>query len=128
MDDDGGGEIDFQEFLHLMGTKMRDLKKNEEVFNMFKVFDRDRYLFLIVFSTKNLFSNDSKKIFGFYLTFNHPSISRNGFISAEELRYAMKKLGHPISRREANKMIRRADANGDGLINYQEFYHIMMEK
>ena len=42
VDDDGGGEIDITEFLELMGNKMRDLKKNEEVFNMFRVFDRDR--------------------------------------------------------------------------------------
>jgi len=76
-----------------MGNKMRDLKKNEEIFNIFRLFDRDR----------------------------------NGVISAEEMRYTMGKLGHPISRREAEDMLRRADGNGDGLITYQDFYDLMSE-
>ena len=44
------------------------------------------------------------------------------------MRYAMRKLGHPISEREAARMVRRADSDGDGLINYQEFYQIMTQK
>ncbi len=70
LDDDGGGEIDFQEFLHLMGTKMRDLKKNEEVFNMFKVFDRDRYLCLLIVASTNLFIHRSPEM-GSYLQKNY---------------------------------------------------------
>ena len=40
----------------------------------------------------------------------------------------MKKLGHPISIRESERMIKEADKNGDGLINYSEFYQKMMKK
>ena len=40
----------------------------------------------------------------------------------------MRKLGHPISSRESQRMIKEADKNGDGLINYSEFYEKMMAK
>ena len=77
-----------------MGRKMRDLKKNEEVFNLFRVFDRDR----------------------------------NGYISAQEMKYAMAKLGHPITERQAVDLINEADTGVDGLINYEEFYAKLMDK
>ena len=42
IDVDGGGSIDFNEFLELMEEKMRKLKQDEQIFEAFRVFDRDR--------------------------------------------------------------------------------------
>ena len=37
-------------------------------------------------------------------------------------------MGNPVTYKEANQMIKEADLNGDGLINYQEFYAKMTAK
>ena len=42
-------------------------------------------------------------------------------------RFALKQMGHAVSNREAERMIWSADKNGDGLVNYQEFYEKMMQ-
>mmetsp|Transcript_59623 Transcript_59623/g.105956 ORF Transcript_59623/g.105956 Transcript_59623/m.105956 type:complete len:150 (-) Transcript_59623:72-521(-) len=51
---------------------------------------------------------------------------RDGFISAGELRYSMKDLGEKLNDNEVDEMIREADIDGDGLINYDEFVKMMM--
>eukprot|EP00095_Tigriopus_kingsejongensis_P012274 maker-scaffold577_size191314-snap-gene-0.34 protein:Tk12274 transcript:maker-scaffold577_size191314-snap-gene-0.34-mRNA-1 annotation:"striated muscle-like" len=92
IDSDSGGTIDFLEFLSLMGNKMKAMKKEEDVVQVFRIFDRDR----------------------------------NGYITASELRFAMNQLGYPIDQNEAKRMIQDADKNGDGLVNYEEFYNKIM--
>jgi len=42
----------------------------------------------------------------------------NGFISAAELRHVMTNLGEKLTDEEVNGMIREADVDGDGQINY----------
>lgn len=44
----------------------------------------------------------------------------NGFISAAELRHVMTNLGEKLSDQEVEEMIREADVDGDGQINYRE--------
>ena len=51
----------------------------------------------------------------------------DGFISAAELRHVMTNLGEKLTEEEVNEMIREADANGDGRINYDEFIKIMSQ-
>merc|ERR1719201_1501859 len=41
VDADGGGTIDFQEFLTLMARKMEDVESEAEIKEAFKVFDKD---------------------------------------------------------------------------------------
>ena len=43
----------------------------------------------------------------------------NGLISAQELRYAMTNMGEKLSDEEVDEMIKTADIDGDGQINYQ---------
>jgi len=52
----------------------------------------------------------------------------NGFISAAELRHVMTNLGEKLSDAEVDEMIREADVDGDGQINYDEFVDMMMAK
>merc|ERR1712182_43992 len=52
----------------------------------------------------------------------------NGFISAAELRHVMTNLGEKLTDEEVDEMIREADIDGDGQVNYDEFVKMMMAK
>merc|ERR1712217_957537 len=52
----------------------------------------------------------------------------DGFISAGELRYSMTNLGEKLADIEVDEMIREADLDNDGQINYDEFVKMMMAK
>jgi calcium-binding protein CML len=45
----------------------------------------------------------------------------NGFITAAELAHSMAKLGHALTADELTGMIKEADTDGDGRINFHEF-------
>ncbi|TIA29191.1 hypothetical protein D6C79_10014 [Aureobasidium pullulans] len=49
----------------------------------------------------------------------------DGTISAEDLRYGMKSIGEDLSDAEIDDMMKEADTNGDGNIDYDEFANIM---
>lgn len=51
-----------------------------------------------------------------------------GYISAAELRNVMTNLGEKLTDEEVDEMIREADIDGDGQINYEEFVQIMTTK
>ncbi|KAF3546708.1 hypothetical protein DY000_02002293 [Brassica cretica] len=53
---------------------------------------------------------------------------QNGFISAAELRHVMTNLGEKLTDEEVDEMIKEADVDGDGQINYEEFVKVMMAK
>eukprot|EP00290_Baffinella_frigidus_P011411 CAMPEP_0180165614 /NCGR_PEP_ID=MMETSP0986-20121125/31081_1 /TAXON_ID=697907 /ORGANISM="non described non described, Strain CCMP2293" /LENGTH=167 /DNA_ID=CAMNT_0022116637 /DNA_START=17 /DNA_END=521 /DNA_ORIENTATION=- len=50
----------------------------------------------------------------------------NGTISAAELRHVMTNLGEKLTDEEVDEMIREADVNGDGIIDYKEFTKIIL--
>lgn len=50
----------------------------------------------------------------------------NGYISAAELCHVMTNLGEKLTDKEVDEMIREADIDGDGQVNYEEFVHIYM--
>ena len=45
----------------------------------------------------------------------------NGFISASELRHVMTNLGEKLTDEEVDEMIREADIDGDGQVNYEGY-------
>lgn len=49
----------------------------------------------------------------------------SGKISSEELRHIMKSLGEDLTEEEIHQMIREADTNGDGEIDYEEFVRML---
>jgi calmodulin len=51
-----------------------------------------------------------------------------GLISSTELHHIMTTLGDKLTEEEVGEMIREADIDGDGYINYEEFVRMMMAK
>ncbi|KAG8049192.1 hypothetical protein GUJ93_ZPchr0009g659 [Zizania palustris] len=51
---------------------------------------------------------------------------QDGLISAAELRHVMISLGEKLTDEEVDQMIREADLDGDGQVNFDEFVRMMM--
>ncbi|XP_075410153.1 calmodulin-like [Tenrec ecaudatus] len=52
----------------------------------------------------------------------------NGYIGVAELRQAMTNLGEKLTDQGVDEMIREADIDGDGQVNYEEFVQMMIAK
>ncbi|CAH9104975.1 unnamed protein product [Cuscuta europaea] len=51
---------------------------------------------------------------------------QNGYISSTGLRHVMRNLGEKLSEEEVEQMIKEADLDGDGQVNYDDFVKTMM--
>ncbi|XP_059484906.1 calmodulin-beta-like isoform X1 [Neocloeon triangulifer] len=54
--------------------------------------------------------------------------NNDGLISSIELRHVMTNLGEKLSDEEVDDMIKEADLDGDGMVNYEEFVMILTAK
>lgn len=52
----------------------------------------------------------------------------DGWISKEELRFVMNNLGENLTDAELDAMMREADLNGDGKVNYDEFVRMWVQQ
>ena len=52
----------------------------------------------------------------------------SGTISSEELRHVMTNLGEKLTEKEVDEMLKEADVNGDGEIDFDEFLKMMQSK
>ena len=48
----------------------------------------------------------------------------NGFVAAAEIRFVLDALGENVTDEEIDEMIRMIDADGDGQVNFSEFYNM----
>ena len=77
--------------------------------------------FLTMMARKMKDSDSEEEILEAFKVFDKDG---NGFISAAELRHIMTNLGEKLTDEEVDEMIREADVDGDGQINYEEFVKV----
>uniref|UniRef100_A0A452FKH5 EF-hand calcium-binding domain-containing protein 11 n=1 Tax=Capra hircus TaxID=9925 RepID=A0A452FKH5_CAPHI len=81
--------------------------------------------FLTVMARKKKDTNSEEEIREAFRVFDKDG---NGYISAPELRHVMTNLGEKLTDGEVEEMIREADIDGDGEVNYEEFVQMMTAK
>lgn len=129
-DKDRDGKITTKE----LGTVMRNLGQNptdNELQEMINEVDLDgngtidfkEFLGLMVRKMKD--TDTEEELLEAFKVFDRDG---NGFITSHELRYVMTQLGEALNPEEVEEMIKEADLDGDGQINYEEFVRMMMSK
>ncbi|KAL0926197.1 hypothetical protein M5K25_002407 [Dendrobium thyrsiflorum] len=91
IDFDFRGNFDLRELFNQTTEIVEEINKEDELKEVFKVFDRDQ----------------------------------KGFISATELKNVLISLGEKLTDEEAEQMIKEADFDGDGKVNYDDFVQTM---
>ncbi|XP_060062994.1 calmodulin-like [Ylistrum balloti] len=129
-DKNGDGHINSTE----LGTVMRSLGQAPTDEDLFKIIhdadndgsgtvDFDEFVEMMIRFMKNIDPEtemrDAFKVF---------DKDGNGYISAMELRYVMTNLGERLSEEEVDEMIKEADIDGDGQVNYEEFVKMVCKK
>lgn len=118
VDADNNGTIDFPEFLTMMARKMRDTDSEEEIKEAFKVFDKDGNGYISAAELRHVMTN-----LGVYMTLSvDPTWALFCWIHRRERRYSYADFlfsGEKLSDTEVDEMIREADVDGDGQINYE---------
>ncbi|XP_022173746.1 calmodulin-alpha isoform X1 [Myzus persicae] len=123
-DKDGDGTITTKE----LGTVMRSLGQNPteaELQDMINEVDADGNgtidfpEFLTMMARKMKDTDSEEEIREAFRVFDKDG---NGFISAAELRHVMTNLGEKLTDEEVDEMIREADIDGDGQVNYEDFH------
>ena len=126
-DKDGDGKITFTE-LNTVMQSLGMIPTVEEVVEIIEEMDTDGNgvieftEFLTNMNRKTLFWDGDEVIREAFRLFDKDD---NGVISAAELHRVMTSLGENVTEDEVKEMIKEADLDGDGQINYQEFVTIM---
>jgi len=98
VDNDNSGSIEFEEFCVLMAKNMTDRDNEEDLKEAFKIFDADS----------------------------------SGSITREELKDTLQSVmggtEESLQEDEIDELIKEADIDGDGQVNYEEFVKVMMAK
>ncbi|KMU86505.1 calmodulin [Coccidioides immitis H538.4] len=119
-DKDGDGQITTKE----LGTVMRSLGQNpseSELQDMINEVDADNNgtidfpEFLTMMARKMKDTDSEEEIREAFKVFDRDN---NGFISAAELRHVMTSIGEKLTDDEVDEMIREADQDGDGRIDF----------
>ncbi|KAJ8308336.1 hypothetical protein KUTeg_013210 [Tegillarca granosa] len=126
-DKDGDGEITTDELGAVMKSMCQDASM-EELKEMIREADLDGsgtidFEEFLIMMAKKMKSTDAEE--DMKEAFKVFDMDGNGFISRQELRCVMTNLGEKLSDEEIDEMIREADSNGDGQVDYEEFTLMM---
>ena len=95
---------------------MDEVNAEDEIREAFKVFDSVKLKIKVSHNQRiNVLTN-------IYLQ------NGDGFINRQELGYVMENLGEKMEKEEIESLINEIDIDGDGQINYEEFYMMMCTK
>uniref|UniRef100_A0A915DZN0 EF-hand domain-containing protein n=1 Tax=Ditylenchus dipsaci TaxID=166011 RepID=A0A915DZN0_9BILA len=129
-DRDGDGKVTAKE-LNIVMKNLGQTPTEEELVEMIKEIDEDGNgtiefeEFVKMMSAKVKESENEKELREAFQVFDKDN---DGFISPHELRFVMLNLGEQLSELEVVEMIREADLDGDGKVNFSEFVYMMREK
>ena len=129
-DKDRDGTITTKE----LGILMRNLGQNpseEELKQMIREVDLDgngtidfkEFLCLMVKKMKG--TDTEEELLEAFKVFDRDG---NGYITSHELRYIMTNLGEGLTPEEVEEMVKDADLDTDGQIDYDEFVKMMLSK
>ncbi|KAF2298465.1 hypothetical protein GH714_023666 [Hevea brasiliensis] len=127
LDKDGDGRITFEE----LATAIKSLEENptEELQSMINEVDVNGNgtiefgEFLNLMARKMKESEAEEELKEAFKVFDK---DQDGYISPNELRHVMINLGEKLTDEEVELMIREADLDGDGQVNYEEFVRMML--
>ncbi|XP_027099661.1 probable calcium-binding protein CML25 [Coffea eugenioides] len=127
-DVNGDGKISASELGQIMGS-LGYPTTDEELHKLMNEADSDGDGFIdlqefIELNTKDIDSDEVME--NLKDAFSVFDIDKNGSISADELQNVLKSLGEECSLAECRKMICGVDADGDGMICFEEFKVMMM--
>jgi len=129
-DKNGDGSISLKE----LGIVMRSLGQNPSEEDLIAIIEKvdvdksgeiDFKEFLSIMAIKLKESDSEEDLLEAFRIFDKDG---NGLISAHELRFVMMTAGEALKEDEIDEMIREADIDGDGYVDYEEFVRIMLSQ
>nr|XP_002738870.1 PREDICTED: calmodulin-like [Saccoglossus kowalevskii] len=81
--------------------------------------------FLIIMTRQLNYSDSGEEIKAAFRLFDKDG---NGYITASEIRRLLRRCDNNLGEEEVEELIRAADINGDGQIDYDEFLKIVLAK
>ena len=129
-DAEGSGAIPISELLNAMKSLGFDTK-NPAIYRMVNDMDTDGSgqidfdEFLDMMTARISDKNTKADLDRVFKLFDE---QRQGFISIENLAKIAKDLGEDISTEELKEIVQRADLNGNGKLDFDDFYAVMTKK
>merc|ERR550517_1428194 len=106
----------------MMRIKVHDQNQEEDIREAFRVFDNGGNGFI------------DRRELALMMRFSGEAVSEseiedgNGFIDRRELALMMRFSGEAVSESEIEEIIKEADVDMNGLIDYAEFFNLMLPK
>ena len=129
-DKDKDGIINVNELATVMKSLNQDISEIElkhmiDEINPEKTGCIDLSLFILLMHRRSKESDIEEDIINAFRVFDK---NDTGIITSTELRHVMTTIGDKLTDEEVDAMIREADIDGDGNINYEEFVRTMMTR